>query len=69
MSSENITTIQKSLLLHTFYEIPICFLLQKNEDKSDRKNHRDFLALFLLIMQIVFLLQDNAILLRLESLK
>ena len=45
------------------------FLLQKNKGNSDNKNHRGVLTLFLLIMLIVFLLQDNAIFVHLESLE
>ena len=46
MSSEDIETLQN--------EIQVCFLLKKNEDNSDDKNHRGVLTLFLLIMQIIF---------------
>ena len=40
-----------------FYEIHVCFLLQKNEGNSNNKNHRGVYALLLLIMLIVSLLQ------------
>ena len=33
--------LQKSLFSHTFYEIHVCFLFQKNEGNSDNKNHCD----------------------------
>ena len=60
----------KDIYFHIqFYEIHVRFLLQKNECNSDNKNHRDIKMLFLLIAMIVFLLQDNVILLHLESLQ
>ena len=52
-----------------FYETQVCFLFYMNEDNSNNKNHQHVLTLFHLIMQIIFLLQDNLILLRLKSLK
>ena len=45
------------------------FLLQKNEGNLDKKNHRNVFSLFLFEMLIVFLLQDNIILLCLKLLK
>ena len=47
----------------------ICYLLRKNKGISSNKNRRGVLTLFLLIMQVTFLLQYNAMLLCLESLK
>ena len=44
------------------------FRCKKNEDNSDNENHCRVFTLFLLIM-LMFLLQDNAIPLHLESLK
>ena len=57
VSSEGIPTPQKSL----FSDIALWnFLFRKNEDNSNDKNHYHILKLFLLIMKIILLLQDNA---------
>ena len=45
------------------------FLLQKNEGNSENKNYHDVWKLFLLIILIVFWLEDNAIFHHLELLK
>ena len=53
----------------TFYEIWVRFLFEKNEGISNNKNHHHVSTIFVKLMTVVFLLQDNTILLRLESLK
>ena len=46
-----------------FLEIEVCFLLQMNEDNLNNKSNSSVLTLFLLIMQIALLPQDNVSLL------
>ena len=59
----------KNLYVYTpFHGIQICSLLRNNEGNSDNKNHHVW-KLILLIMLIIFLLQDNVIFLHVESLK
>ena len=58
---DGITTLQKSLFSHTFYEIHICFLLQKSEGNSDNKNRHG-----VLMLRVIILLQYNAILVHSE---
>ena len=58
VSLEGITTSQKSYFHIPFYEVQVCFLLQRNESS----NSHGVLTLLLSIMQIIFLLRDNAIL-------
>ena len=52
-----------------FYTIQVCFLFQKNEDNCENENHRGILTLFLLVMQVLFLLQHNVIFPLSKSLK
>ena len=47
----------------------MCFLFEMNEGNSADENYHYYLKLFLLIIQIVLLLQDTVILLYLKSLK
>ena len=64
VSSEGITILQKSFFHILFSAIQLCFC-----SKGMKTIHHYFLKLFLLIMPIIFLLQDNAIVLfRLKSL-
>ena len=60
VSSEGITTLQKPLFLNTLLWDSIFFLFRKKTRNSDNKNHNDVQKLFLLIMLVVFWLQDNA---------
>ena len=69
LSSEGIIIRQKKIFHMFFYEILVCFLFETNEDNSNNKNHQYLFKLFLLIMLTDFLLLDNIILFRLESLK
>ena len=48
--------------------IQVCFLFLTNEDNLNKSRHHIF-TLFFLIIRITFLLQDNTILFRSESLK
>ena len=65
-----IITLQKSLFSHTFSCHLSLFFVLKEWSNLDNKNHRNVWTLFLLIMLMVFLLQDNAIVfLYLKSLK
>ena len=64
-----IITSQKSLFSNTFLCDQVCFWLQKNEGNSENKNDCGVLTLFFSIIQVIFLLQDNAIFFRSESLK
>ena len=57
MSSEDFTETKKSLFLHAFYEIQVCFFCFLYKDNANNKNHQHGLTLFLLIMQINFMLQ------------
>ena len=62
------TTLHNLYFHMLFYVIQFCFLFRKNENYSNNKKEH-FLLLFPSIMQITFLLQDNHMLLCLESLK
>ena len=49
------------MTLQFFFMRPkFLFCFKKNEDNRNSKSHLSVLILFLLIMQIAFLLQDNA---------
>ena len=60
MSSEGTTTLQKSLFLYTFCGIQVCFLLRRNKDNSDNKNHCEFWTLLLLIMRLNATVTENS---------
>ena len=67
------TVLQNSLLLHIFYLILVfvCVCVCANQIKTIQtiKNDHHMLTFFPLIMQIIFLLQDNAIPIPFKSLK
>ena len=61
MSSEGIITLQKSLFSHTFLSESSLLFFSKNEHNLDYKNHHYSLMSFLLTIPIIFLLQDDYI--------
>ena len=70
--SDGITILQKPIFLHTFsWDLSLFFILKEWRQFKHQKSFF-FLKLFYVIMQIAFLLQDNAIVLlflHLESLR
>ena len=69
VSSEGIKCY-KNLYFHIlFYEILICFLLQKNDGNWDKKHHHGVLGIMALNNDDSFLLKDNTILFYVEPLK
>ena len=59
--SDSITILQKSLFLNTFLRGLSLFFSKRMKKIQVEKNHPHALKLFHEIMQIIFLLQDNAI--------
>ena len=52
----------KNFVFHiSFHETQYCLLVQKNEENRNNKSHHDAQILFLLIMPIVSLPEDNTI--------
>ena len=69
VSAQGITALEKLIFLHTFLFDSGLFFVLNERRQSNNKNHYHGLTLFPLNNADNFLLQYNAIVLRLESLR